>query len=1835
METETNTNKMTVQDKLIYVEPMFSNGVVDDVPITPDYTDFCVSFDLIIKKVDRRNYLNDYSRDGNVEEFSLSFSSNSIENLGSVDNNANFLFSGEYKKGENDDSFLTVFYTDISPEDYRKKNIVEGLGVTNININFDNRFCPTIKMKFVDVRGSGLFGREEIIHENKKITSENIFSCFFSIPYPQMRLQVKGFYGQAVTFQLVCVDFKGRLNSRTGNFEADVTFLGYDFGILSNIPFRYIVYAPYCDYVGKQYWQNKVTSEEWKLSDGSNPVTLIELNHKIKSFMVDVDEGNVDKYLSDGEWSEVKNYSENKSGVLNGINQNYKNFINELYKKFDRHFDLQDGRILLLSKKPKITIDNKPLEKLNESVKEYNKTYPQDKLDNDFYGSGYVKNSFDEKYKHDNITAGINGDGLLFCDLTDSYGDDIIIRKNDIEGLNDFQFKQEEYYCVCFDDCSFRENLTKKINEQENKKEITRNELIDLINDGVIKINKILGINPCIGDIFKITLCHLETFIQMMNECVTTIYGQIETGGKNNIRSIDKLKGNLGSDLPSDSSIKHIIPFPGIYKKEDNKNVIGWIKDVAGGKEMEEAKLVDSLYDASLFIGKQIHKVGEEDDLKYIPLLPFDADKTTCDGLCCADIPSLSAYLAFRFFAINSLMNYNLNGEKREEGGDEYFRLGEIEGYNFIKNVGDEGYVKEKLFDKLGGVELSDFLTYIPNCWSQYGGYEKKSENGNGYYDFELNSFGNTARHEIKTKDKYVYLPLKNDDNLTNYLLPCNVDYINQNVFSEYIGFDSNKKGYIIKDGFWKSEGGNLLFCMSLPQTDDTEKVKNKNNFELYAGEAYGFGETVTKKVTTGYWALQNDVIKEDGYVTKRTSGIASKFFRLNPEDFNRYVNKTATLFSDEEIDDSCFYPQNRNDDVNTNKILDDYDYHEKSVCLEKTDDDIVVNGRRVNHSKVWIGCFESFCINNNNPDKIDTNRVSLFGNPYYYEQNKIVDENLREKAKSLLFLHTLGYNLKEIQYHLFSKNMTTSMPYGLAALIGGLIWRDRYLKKQINDSTISLNNPLKVFDVFYNDGKIKCYTNNLVSKEENENKFIPPMLFEDNNDTVFVLDASTTRYSAGLFEKVVNLDWISGLSPLIKNKFVDLFEHFVSNHWGVIRNSFELKRVGGNGDEITISGSDDFEEFCNEIYGDNSWESLKKTNFPGNYMYYKKDNINGLGQVLRLINHKNNEKIQKLIKKVVSSEVIVSVCMFSSKALGEEDYLKYDVSKYKQYCDGFVGVLKRYAGIDDGSKRAKELDENVDIKIGIYDALKQVWDKWLLFDYIYKDSDNGYYGLSKYKVEDYFANNFRFIDSFYVDISDRLNVNCEKLSRAFESKTELEGGYVLQFLSYVASDNNCNIFGIPTYTFNNKEDLQGQMEKIFKPIPYNERNDISAHNKVVVVYSYKPSEIYEMNQEYNKDGFDVWDEENRVTAFGDLTSNSVNGSYKIPSFGVSYGYSNNAIFKNIEVGMANPTTTEQSLLVNAEFAKVDKGTEKRISYYGQDIYPLYSGYSYTCDVEMMGNAQIVPLMYFQLTNVPMFRGSYMIYKVSHDIKPGSMVTRFTGLKMSTKHYPYVNRYFQKSFGSVIEKYEDEEVISVETIEDYTTQTTIKPLNIAGGQQGRFGLKDMLNRPGHNDKPIIGYDNSETKRRLTENMEHLLYHVINPLVNDFMKSYGHLVSKISLTSGLRRHVEGNNGDNTNSDHYEGAAADLQVFDNNGEKYRRLMFLLGKHLLKSGIKFRQLIFEDCGEDKDPRKCGLVHIAAYPPAGLKENDRQVYSYSTYGTGESEKWTHRKDKILSMEV
>ena len=375
-------------------------------------------------------------------------------------------------------------------------------------------------------------------------------------------------------------------------------------------------------------------------------------------------------------------------------------------------------------------------------------------------------------------------------------------------------------------------------------------------------------------------------------------------------------------------------------------------------------------------------------------------------------------------------------------------------------------------------------------------------------------------------------------------------------------------------------------------------------------------------------------------------------------------------------------------------------------------------------------------------------------------------------------------------------------------------------------------------------------------------------------------------------------------------------------------------------------------------------------------------------------------------------------------------------------YLSGFFNMLNDILQKGEDLERikqesAKESSKNSkrDNLIPIYMYCKNLWDKWLIAG----DNTNALPYVNRFTVKEYFKN-FLFIDSFYRNVYNLLAVNCQHFINLVEGINKnggVDSTNLYSFLGNLASKTRCLFVAIPDYINLGTVDNEGKMldtgirnmEKIFKPIPLKDMRPIQTDNKFVIIYTHEPSKNKDNKDGFLKDSFDICDRDGKLTneaehLFGGIKlpfeetkrpvgfmGNMDTKAFPVPSFAVAFGGINNHLFQSIDVNMDNPIATEHSINITSQIAQMGSGNSQSIAYQGQDVYPIFSNYAYESKVEMMGNAQIQPLMYYQLMNIPMWKGAYMIFNVQHSITPGNMVTTFRGMKMSKNCVPYLEKW--------------------------------------------------------------------------------------------------------------------------------------------------------------------------------------------------------------------------------
>ena len=138
-----------------------------------------------------------------------------------------------------------------------------------------------------------------------------------------------------------------------------------------------------------------------------------------------------------------------------------------------------------------------------------------------------------------------------------------------------------------------------------------------------------------------------------------------------------------------------------------------------------------------------------------------------------------------------------------------------------------------------------------------------------------------------------------------------------------------------------------------------------------------------------------------------------------------------------------------------------------------------------------------------------------------------------------------------------------------------------------------------------------------------------------------------------------------------------------------------------------------------------------------------------------------------------------------------------------------------------------------------------------------------------------------------------------------------------------------------------------------------------------------------------------------------ETNNSSISNVYDtVKAFKVCFGTQNQSMFYDIQIDSKEYPETNESIQILSQLAG-DQGENAPIAK-GQNLYNLYESRAYKATVNGMGNAMIQPTQYFQLSNVPMFNGAYMILSVEHNITNNHMTTTFSGVKIHKYPLPRI-----------------------------------------------------------------------------------------------------------------------------------------------------------------------------------------------------------------------------------
>lgn len=1767
----------TSKSRIVYTEPNFVNGATTDgVDLSVPLEDLCIGVNLIAEVKTR--FMTEISDGGKTDLYIASWNSKS-ENVS--------FFSGIKLDRNSDDGYLTSYFTDITYDDAKGSQVIEGLGIESIDINFESWFTPTVVIKFIDVRGSSMLVPNEYgnqVDDKTIFTGEKLYKCFFTFPYPKFRLEVKGFYGRPVTYHLTCSKFNGSFNSQNGNFEATATFIGYNYSLLTDIQFQYLIAAPYDSYYGQEYFKKNRSSEAWMLSGGIEMPTMKELINKIQSATGIIEE----KLATDPNVIQNRAIA-NEKDALDNIMLAFSTMKSQLISDYNIITDVNNTKQLVIGFNSGDKIN--PIAYTNDFIRKYNNFIDlvNKYNENDLYSSRKIsENVLPNKnvetltenatflpikaftiIRKDNIIQTINVDGNNSGEEVDKiirrkqYNNDRKIDESLIKEITTlYKNKSEKIkeYIYLFNLNGFENEITNKLIDCDNRDASIQRDVDIFVKNAVVET---VGFVPTIGNISKIIFAHLETFLASMYHCIETINKQV----KNGERTLNNYKIKLNdTDLNYIDSNNALPPFP-LYldrgvktkycgDKDENKDVIGWIGDVRS--DCEEVKLIHGYTKAMQTISdmdkanrRELDNHGKVQD--YIPLIPLDlnyaAGPFTYSN---TDGETLEDFIGHIGLRVTLLFGYLFNSNFNRSSMNVFAeQAGKADAYNYYLRGMTKDEINERILSKLGksGERSVDDIIEVLQCsedkFSQYFQGSKSSR-----YVFELINGGT---HYDRARNSMLVEGSSNSL-IYNYIFVNNKDGLEQNDLFLLPTRPSNFKGYISE----YVTGGNPFkipsvisninnSCITLNDYDIKKYYNGDINMEKYINPSVCniFNDSSKIEQIISYYNLLKDgeVNIRDYKKKSDLSSLIKTLWKVSDEYIRPYyvptfVDKSFVHFEDNIDGDATnnsgqfvfgsLKPKNQSKllpetvaeaiQINSTDVWSFRDWY--SRISSERDDDIVIN--TINNSANGI---ESYTI----PEiPIAEKRVinSLFGHPFYYMQNKGLENETEfdkvtriTRSKALLFLHSIPIDCNKLN---IGKEINNGgiyrIPRVVTLLIGGLLWRNR------------LSTEKNLSDIFvYDDGLFKYKAPVSGSKS----MLCHPLRYGIINVNDWGTEISD-YFGYDIFS----------LRDSIKNLFIKEFENWSTDNNGfkMIQKHFEL--FNKNGSSLSTKNLMDYSSEWAKSYGNGKrtaafsnpkWIENFLDKFGRNFLMTYSSFFSGEGNTsFRLLNREESVGQEILKKLYVSTDILtLSTYAVSGTEYAYPNQISFDIDLAKTYFGSVVNTLESIVNdrgsVDQSESDPTDLRTNRDINIAMYIYLKNIYDKWLIG-----------YDTNTFTVENFFNNNFIIIDSFYCDIKDKLIINCDYFMKRYY---DMADNNIFSFLADIYAHHGMLFFPMSSFVDFSKDDVLNDM---FKPLPFNSKPVIDESIKFICMYVYEPSKHLHLGEGnssygYKNDGFDIWTPEGGTSIqpriFLQNNSNFVNENtkyaYNIPSFGVAFGKANQSYFKNISLNMDNPITTEYSIKAIWDIAKLGSDTTK-VQFIGQDLYSVWSNYSYMCEVEMLGCAQVQPLMYFQLLNISMFRGTYIIIKVSHNISAGNMSTKFVGVRLSKNAQPYNTQ----PFGMLSILSRNGSGYFGEWTNNYSTSPN-GYLSDSSESYYKFNNPEDIVVPSDD----CGCNNGSGWGGLSPIMKKLFY-ALRDSVESIPGNENGKEWTICVSSGIRP-----NSENTKSDHILGNAMDLQIKKN--------------------------------------------------------------------------------------
>ena len=357
--------------------------------------------------------------------------------------------------------------------------------------------------------------------------------------------------------------------------------------------------------------------------------------------------------------------------------------------------------------------------------------------------------------------------------------------------------------------------------------------------------------------------------------------------------------------------------------------------------------------------------------------------------------------------------------------------------------------------------------------------------------------------------------------------------------------------------------------------------------------------------------------------------------------------------------------------------------------------------------------------------------------------------------------------------------------------------------------------------------------------------------------------------------------------------------------------------------------------------------------------------------------------------------------------------------------------------------------------KLELYNHFKSFNDKWTAGNSI------GQRGLLE---------EFLFIDKANKDIGNQAYISLDKLIALEDPKNDNIDLYsVIGMLIY---GTGFDMRALPAYVnfygtnFTNKSKVTSSKQVAknifgtFLEVDYQE-----SAPKIVLQYTGPTSKHLELSDisekyKFKNDSGNLFNGQGgplSITIPEVFNTGDLSKSNKVVAFEVSIGDQNQGIFKGVKLDQTSIRNTTESFAVMEAMGRSESGAATTNVDIG--LFDIYRQASYTCEVSCMGNVMIQPTMFFYLKNVPMFRGSYWITEVSHNIQGNKISTSFKGTRIPYASLPdpkdsffsSYRVYFDKITNSAVAKVKQSDSLIGSNKNEKSIQTDIGSVTVDNG----------------------------------------------------------------------------------------------------------------------------------------------------------------------------------------